>query len=131
MAQQVHLIRSLPLDAAQRVHKLVIEGHGSPRASEIAKEIMRSGSVAKSRAELIAQTETSRAATAFTQARAEHIGSDGYIWRTAKDSHVRDSHRHMEGRFVRWESPPTLDGLVGHAGALPRCRCFPSPVIPE
>jgi SPP1 gp7 family putative phage head morphogenesis protein len=131
LAEQVHLIRSIPTEAAQRVHRLVIEGHGSTRAGDIAKEIMRSGNVTKSRAELIALTETSRAASTLTQARAQHIGSEGYIWRTSKDSHVRDSHRKMEGRFVRWDSPPTLDGLTGHAGCLPRCRCYPEPVIPE
>jgi SPP1 gp7 family putative phage head morphogenesis protein len=131
LAEQVHLIKSIPTEAAQRVHKLVIEGQSSTRAGDIAKEIMRSGDVAKSRAELIALTETSRAASTLTQARAEHIGSTGYIWRTSKDSHVRDSHKRMEGRFVRWDSPPTLDNLTGHAGCLPRCRCYPEPVIPE
>lgn len=131
LAEQVHLIRSIPTEAAQRVHTLVIEGQSSTRAGNIAKEILRSGDVTKSRAELIALTETSRAASVLTQARAQHIGSEGYIWRTSKDSHVRDSHRKMEGRFVRWDSPPTLDGLTGHAGCLPRCRCYPEPVIPE
>ena len=24
---------------------------------------------------------------------------------------------------------PTLDGLTGHAGALPKCRCYPEPVV--
>jgi len=131
MADQVHLIKSLPLDAAQRVHNLVIQGQGSTRAAEIAKEIMRTSEVTKSRATLIALTETSRAATAMTQARAEHIGSEGYVWRTAKDSHVRESHKRMQGRFVRWDSPPTLDNMTGHAGCLPRCRCYPEVVIGE
>lgn len=131
MAEQVHLIKSIPLEAAQRVHRLVIEGQNSMRAGEIAKEILKSGHVAKSRAELIALTETSRAASVLTQARAQHIGSEGYVWRTSKDSHVRDSHKHMEGRFVRWDSPPTLDNLTGHAGCLPRCRCYPEVVIPD
>jgi uncharacterized protein with gpF-like domain len=37
----------------------------------------------------------------------------------------------MEGKFVRWDEPPTLDNLTGHAGALPNCRCRPEPVIPD
>jgi SPP1 gp7 family putative phage head morphogenesis protein len=129
---QVHLIQSIPLDAAQRVHKLVLQNMESgARASSIVDEIMRTGEVSKSRATTIARTETSRVATALTQARAQHIGSDGYIWRSCRDSRVRSSHKKMEGRFVRWDSPPTLDGLVGHAGTLPNCRCYPEPVTPE
>jgi SPP1 gp7 family putative phage head morphogenesis protein len=130
--EQVTLIKSIPLDAAKRVHRLTLEGiENSGRASEVAKEIMRSGEVAKSRATLIARTETSRTATVLTQARAEHIGSDGYVWRTSGDSDVRPSHRRMNGKFVPWNHPPTLDNLTGHAGALPNCRCYPEPVIPE
>jgi uncharacterized protein with gpF-like domain len=35
----------------------------------------------------------------------------------------------MDGQFVKWSEPPTLDGLTGHAGALPNCRCYPEPVV--
>jgi len=92
---------------------------------------MESGDVARSRALLIARTEVTRTATTLTQARAEHIGSEGYIWRTAGDGDVRPSHRAMNGKFVRWDSPPTLDNLTGHAGCVPNCRCYAEPVIPD
>lgn len=132
LAEQVALIKSLPIEAAQRVHALTIEGlENGTRAAEIAKEIRRSGEVSESRANLIARTEVSRTASALTQARAQHIGSEGYIWRTSGDSDVRHSHAQMNGRFVRWDSPPTLDGMTGHAGEYPNCRCYPEPVIPE
>lgn len=132
LAEQVTLIRSIPLEAARRVHHLTLEGlRNSERASEIAKEIMRSGDVAKSRATLIARTEVARTASVLTQARAQHVGSDGYIWRSSGDSDVRTSHRKMNGKYVSWDQPPTLDNLTGHAGALPNCRCYPEPVIPE
>jgi SPP1 gp7 family putative phage head morphogenesis protein len=132
LAEQVGLITSLPTQAADRVHKLVIEGmFDSTRASEIAAEIMRTGEVTKSRATLIARTEVGRVATTLTQVRAEHIGSTAYIWRTAGDSDVRPSHRSMAGKTVEWAHPPTLDGLTGHAGALPNCRCYVEPIIPD
>lgn len=131
-AEQVALIQSIPLDAAQRVHDLTIKGlEDSTRAKEVAAEIMRSGDVAKSRAMLIARTEVSRAASNFTQARAQAIGSEGYIWRTSSDGDVRPSHKAMGGKFVRWDSPPTLDKMTGHAGTLPNCRCFVAPVLPD
>lgn len=119
---QVDLITSIPREAAQRVQQLSVESFTSgTRAKEIAEEIARTGEVTRSRAMLIARTETSRAATVLTQARAESVGSVAYIWRTARDGAVRESHRKMEGQVVQWNDPPTLDGLTGHAGALPNC----------
>lgn len=132
MEEQVKLITSLPLEAAERVHRLVIQNTETQgRASEIAKEIARTGAVTEARATLIARTEVGRVASALTQARAEYVGSDGYIWRTVRDQDVRHSHKKMNGKFVSWDNPPTLDGLTGHAGAIPNCRCYAEPVLPK
>lgn len=131
LEEQVGLIQSIPRDAAQRVHRLTLEGlENSTRASEIAKEILRTEDVTKSRATLIARTEVSRSATTLTQARAQAIGSPGYFWQTSRDSDVRPSHKAMQDIFVRWDSPPTIDGLTGHCGCVPNCRCFPRVSIP-
>ncbi|MGX6999900.1 phage head morphogenesis protein [Caballeronia sp. KNU42] len=132
LEEQVGLIQSIPLDAAQRVHRLTLEGlENSTRASEIAKEILRTEDVTKSRATLIARTEVSRSATTLTQARAQSIGSPGYIFTTSHDSNVRPSHKAMDGKFVAWDDPPTLDGLTGHAGCVPNCRCWCKVVLPR
>ena len=132
MNDQVTLIKSLPLEAAERVHRLAIEGiETGSRASSLADEIMRTGEVTRSRANLIARTEVGRVSTVLTQVRAQHIGSDGYVWKTIGDSDVRPSHRAMNNKFVRWTDPPTLDNLTGHAGALPNCRCYCEPVLPD
>lgn len=132
LADQVDLIQSIPLEAAQRVHRLTLEGlEDSTRFQEIAKEIRNSTQVAESRSILIARTEVSRTATTLTQARAEHIGSEGYFWETAGDSTTRKSHKAMQGKFVKWSEPPTLDDLTGHAGCLPNCRCWPRVAVPD
>lgn len=132
LEQHVHLITSLPLEAAQRVHRLTYEAlSDSGRAKEIAADILATGEVTKSRANLIARTETGRTATTLLQVRAQGIGSDGYIWRTSRDPDVRKSHAAMEGQFVKWSEPPTLDKLTGHAGCVPNCRCYAEPIIPE
>ena len=129
---QVRLIKSLPRQAAERAHEYVREAAlKGQRASEIAERIMGLGSVTRSRAVLIARTETSRVSTELLKARAQTVGSTGYIWRTASDSDVRPSHKKMSGQHVQWGSPPTLDGMTGHAGCLPHCRCYPEPIIPE
>ncbi len=130
--EQVTLIRSIPLEAAQRVHKLTIKGlEDSTRAKEIAAEIMRSGDVAQNRAMLIARTEVARTGANLTQARAQHVGSQGYVWETSHDGDVRPSHKEMSGKFVDWSNPPTLDGMTGHAGCLPNCRCWARVILPE
>lgn len=131
-AEQVELIKSLPLKAAQRVHDLSVAAiTDSVRASTIAKQILETSSVTESRARLIARTEVSRASSNLLQARSTWAGSDGYVWRTSGDDDVRDSHKAMEGVYVRWSQPPTLDGMKGHAGTLPNCRCFAEPVFPD
>lgn len=134
LRENVVLIQSLPLQAAQRVHLQVQEGMlASTRSTEIAKNIMQTGLVTESRAKLIARTEVSRAAVTLTQARAMAIGSQGYIWRTVRDGDVRPTHRAQEGRYIRWDSPPKTDKSLPpyHAGCGPNCRCFPEPVLPE
>ncbi|HEE9994235.1 TPA: minor capsid protein [Citrobacter braakii] len=133
--EQIKLFKSLPLQAADRVydiHNQAIEAVVSgKRSSTLTQEIMRTGEVTEARARTIARTEVGRASTAITQARSTAIGSRGYIWRTAEDSDVRHSHAQMNGQYVDWSKPPTLDGMTGHAGQFPNCRCYCEVVVPE
>lgn len=134
MAEQVELITSIPIKAAERVHHLTIEAMTTgTRASEIAKEILRSGEVAESRAMTIARTETSRTVSNMVQARSQYIGSDGYFWRTSEDSDVRKLHKELNGKFFRWDDPPIAgeNGERAHPGCIYNCRCFADPVIPD
>ena len=135
MQEQVTLIKSLPLEAAQRVHNLTLEGmENATRAKEIAKQIRASGEVSESRAMLISRTEVGRTATSLTQARAQHIGSVGYTWSSVGDSDVRPLHKKLNNTFQRWDSPPVADERTGtraHPGCIWNCRCIPLPVLPN
>lgn len=134
MNLQVGLIKSIPLDAAQRVHELTTEGLlTGERAKSIAAQIMATEEVSKAKATLIARTEVARTASVLTEARARFIGSEGYIWRSSGDGDVRPTHKEMNGKYVRWDTPPKTDkGLAPyHAGCGPNCRCYPDPVIPD
>jgi SPP1 gp7 family putative phage head morphogenesis protein len=133
-ADQVELITSLPKTAANRVHALTEQALiDSRRASDITKDILKTGHVTEARARLIARTEVSRAQCNLTQARAMYAGSPGYIWRTSKDGDVRDTHVAMEGVYVPWDTPPKTDKSVDpyHAGCGPNCRCWAEPVLPD
>ena len=134
VARQVQYMKSLPLEAASRVSEIqerameaVIRGE---RPDALYEMIMASGDVAASRARTIARTEIGNATTALTQARALSVGSDGYWWRI-KGAGTRPSHAKMKDKVVRWDDPPTLDGMTGHAACLPNCDCWPEVQIPE
>lgn len=131
---QVELITSLPLKASRRVHDLTQQALiDSRRASDIAKDILATGKVTEARARLIARTEVSRTQSNLTQARAMFAGSQGYIWRSSKDSDVRPTHQAMEGVYVPWDTPPKTDKSVDpyHAGCGPNCRCWAEPIFPD
>lgn len=132
--RQIKLMKSLPLEAAERVRDIqsralqaVINGE---RPEQLYDMIMQSGDVTAGRARMIARTEIGRATGALTQARALAVGSEGYWWRI-EGAGTRDSHRRMKDKFVRWDNPPTLDGMTGHAGCLPNCKCWSEVHIPE
>lgn len=135
-AEQVDLITSLPRHAAERVHRLAVEAVTKGRRPKfIAREIMRTGHVVTSRADLIARTEVSRASALLTQARAMSIGSVHFTWVTARDSDVRPEHQRLNGKVFRWDTPPIAGRGKGGAaqryvaGCGPNCRCSPFPVL--
>lgn len=129
--ENARLIKTIVTGAADKVADLAREGMVTGvRADDMAGEIARVGQVSLSRARVIAHTEVSKASSALTRARAQSVGSEGYIWRTARDGDTRPSHRAMEGKFVPWGKPVLLDNMTGHAGEFPWCRCYPEPVIP-
>jgi SPP1 gp7 family putative phage head morphogenesis protein len=132
-AQQVALIRSIPIDAGKRAQKLALEAAtGGRRADEVAAELADTENITANRATLIARTEIAKANAAITQARSEYVGATQYIWRTAGDGDVRESHREMNGKVFQFMSPPTLsDGMNGNPGEFPNCRCYAEPIIPE
>jgi SPP1 gp7 family putative phage head morphogenesis protein len=130
---QVHYIKSIPLDAAERVQKLTMEYVLSgKRYGGIIDEILNQTNVSLSKATLIARTETAKAQAVITQARAEYVGSPGYIWRTARDSRVRKAHKKLEGTPQKWNEPPIAEenGQRHHPGMFPNCRCYAEPIIP-
>lgn len=133
LAEQVNLITSIPIEAAERVHQLTVRNLiTSSRGDELEGMIMRSGGVAASRAKTIARTETARTASLLTQVRGEYVGSPGYIWRTSLDVHVRPEHKKLEGQFIPWNQPPVSgsNGERAHAGQIYNCRCYEEVVLP-
>lgn len=143
MREQVALIKSIPLEAGIRAQKLAFEAavtgtRAAPDADTIAElqnQLDLTTEVATSRALLIARTETARSNASINQARAMAVGSGQYRWHNSGDEVVRDSHKFykgekLQGRIFSWDAPPTLsDGMKGHPGTFPNCRCFAEPMF--
>jgi len=142
LEEQVGLITSLPIDAAQRVHERSVEAlMTSARYPERTAEIeaalaemhpRQTEAWLKTRATLIARTETARTASVLMQARAQHVGAESYQWKTAGDWKVRPSHRKLEGSVQRWDAPPLSDppDHHSHPGQIFNCRCIALPILP-
>lgn len=141
--EQVGLIKSIPLEAGLRAQKIAYEAFLKGARAEANADVIRqleeemgmSTEVAISRATLIARTETARANAAINQSRAVAVGSNQYRWHNSGDEAVRPSHKkykgkRLQGMIFSWDDPPTLDdGMTGHPGSFPNCRCFAEPVF--
>lgn len=93
---------------------------------------------------LIARDQMGKLNGQITQAQMEEIGLDMYIWSTAFDDRVRDSHAAMEGLLCRWDdaSVCSYDGgktwvdrpsaaVQLHPGQDIQCRCVGLAYYPE
>lgn len=143
--EQVGLIKSIPLEAGLRAQKIAYEAFVSGTRAQpnddtirqLEEEMGFSTQAAISRATLIARTETARANAAINQARATSVGSNQYRWHNSDDGAVRPSHKmykgkRLQGRIFSWDNQPTLDdGMTGHPGTFPNCRCFAEPVFDD
>ncbi len=143
--EQVALIKSIPVEAGLRAQKLAYEAVlagtraevNADTLQELQKQFGLSTEVATFRAYRISRTETARANAAFNQSRATAVGSRQYRWHNSGDADVRHSHKiykgkPLQGRIFSWDSPPTLsDGMTGHPGTFPFCRCFAEPIFED
>lgn len=144
---QIDLIKSLPKEAAERIHKLVYGNlySGESRAKALADEIMKTENVSQSKARLIARTEVARITTGLVTVRAKNAGLGWYVWNSTTDVRTRLSHKLMDKVVCRWDDSPNPERLfqgkssdgekVGksygnyNAGETFNCRCFCAPLI--
>ena len=93
---------------------------------------------------LLARDQMGKLYGQISQAQMEEVGLDLYIWSTAYDDRVRDSHALMEGLLCRWDNASLCSydngktwekrpaGAVElHPGQDIQCRCVPLVFYPE
>jgi SPP1 gp7 family putative phage head morphogenesis protein len=126
----VALIRSIPEQYFNRLRTVISEGWVSGRRWEsVAADVAELGEMTDRRAALIARDQTSKMNAAFNEVRQTGLGIDEYSWSGALDARERKSHRAMEGKRLRWDSPPMVDDEAVHPGEAINCRCVAIPIV--
>lgn len=118
--ENVKLITSLPLDMLTQVERIVISGVETGISTKaMTAQIQGRFNVAWNRAELIANDQIGKYNGDLTRIRSNDLGLKKFIWRTAGDNAVRDTHRALSGNKYTWRS-----GAGGiYPGSEIRCRC--------
>ncbi|MCH1913080.1 minor capsid protein [Leptospira noguchii] len=120
-------------DHFDRVQKIVTDGLSKGlKYQDIALQIQNATGVSERRAEFWAKDQTGKFFSQQNKLRQTNAGFPGFVWRTQKDSKVRDSHSHVADKFYKWGELP----FVNRKGGLParlapgddyRCRCWAEP----
>lgn len=126
--ENVRLIKSIPARYFDEVEKLVLDSVATGRRWEsLADDIDERFEVGESRANLIARDQVGKFYGAVQRARQTTLGVKSYVWRTMRDSRVREEHDDREGETFLWSDPPE----DGHPGEPVNCRCWAEPNLEE
>lgn len=112
---------------------------------QLKKEILSATeSLSDKHCKLLARDQMGKLNGQITQAQMEEIGLDMYVWSTAFDDRVRDSHAVMEGILCRWDDasvcsydggktwvPRPSNAVQLHPGQDIQCRCVGLAYYPE
>jgi len=123
------LIKSVPQTLVTQMQsefgRALARGTTTEELARITRERL---GVAKSRARLIARDQVAKLNGQITRERQQSIGVSEYIWRTAGDERVRQSHREVNGKTFAWGKPPASIGE--EPGQPVSCRCVAEAVLP-
>jgi uncharacterized protein HI_1407 len=124
--QLIKSIRSQYLDKVQNaVTQALVSGSLN---KDLTAQIKSIGQTTEKRAAFIARDQSSKLNAALTQARHEDLGVKKYMWSTAGDERVRDSHAEKDGQIFEYANPPAD---TGHPGHDVNCRCVQIAVFDE
>lgn len=112
---------------------------------KLKEEIMKATEgLSEKHCKLLARDQMGKLNGNITEAQMQEIGLDLYVWSTAYDDRVRDSHALMEGLLCRWDDAsvcsydngktwePRPSGAIDlHPGQDIQCRCVALSFYPE
>jgi SPP1 gp7 family putative phage head morphogenesis protein len=137
-----NLIRGLSDEYIKKLEFNIANGFQQGLASsEIIKDIRKMDkNMTGARARLIGRDQIGKLNGIYTQKRSEQAGITEYVWLTAADERVRDTHRRMEGTVNKWSDssvyskdngktftarPTAMQGAI--PGSQIQCRCTSKP----
>ena len=138
------LIKSIKDEYKDNVSKLIRDNvFNGERPTNIVTQIKDIGGVTKSRAKLIARTETAKINADITQLRSEALGAKTYVWSASMDERTRTSHAVLDGLTMRfdddtvysddggltWKPRSKIGGEQIKPGKIWNCRCVLLPVV--
>ena len=129
------LIADIKARQLKKVRDTVRTGLDSGRLTkDMAAEIQGIlGEEAAAHATLIARDQIGKLFGDLTKERDQEIGITRFIWRTAGDERVRDSHDALEGQEFTW-AEGAEDSQTGETiwpGTAIQCRCTSEPIFDE
>ena len=130
MALSIH---GFSTDMVQRLRRDVQENAESGyRFDRLIGKIQHKFGVTQSKAEFLAETETSIFMSEYRKDRFTSAGIVEYFWRTAGGQRVRSDHRRLNGGRFSYANPPVADqatGTTANPGGIWRCRCMDQPIV--
>lgn len=121
--------RILEKERATITELLADSEHRTPE--ELEDRIEERFIVTRSKLERAATDDVLTLNAQIASARQQAAGIEEFVWTTADDERVRDSHKALDGHTFRWDDPPVVDGEEAVPGEAPNCRCVAFPVLPE
>ena len=131
------LIKSIPNEIIQRYKSAFLNNIGSFDREAIYKQAKTFQGISNRRAKTIARDQTQKAVSGYTQARAEQLGFEYYMWVTAGDERVskgKGGHRILNGRIYKYAEPSAIADTYntkGHPSFRVNCRCLQVSIIPQ
>ncbi len=119
---------TLVKETIQEIRGVLTELMITNRAKEINEAVKLAKRESKQRATFIGVNEAGNLSALINKAKAEALGADSYIWRTVRDTAVRDRHKAINGEVYKYGEATGAEG--GLAPSEPfRCRCYAEVIL--
>jgi SPP1 gp7 family putative phage head morphogenesis protein len=132
-AANVGLIKTIPQESLGKMRDIVKSGYlRGTNTKSIAREIQENYGIGKSRAQFIARDQIAKLNANITREQQSDAGVSEYVWRTAGDVRVRDSHKPLNDKRFKYSEPPVVDDKTGRRaspGEDYQCRCVALPIF--